>query len=217
MRTIVFALAGALAITQSVSAADIPRPVANAPVVVAAYNWTGFYVGVHAGYGWADGDVGIGITDPTGIAQGVAAAGGFPVRYSFDHDGYVAGGQIGYNHQMGSWLLGVEADISVTGIDGSQSVVLPACPICAFSNASSASQKMDWFGTVRGRLGFAANNLAVLRHRRIGLRPRQIRLHANQRAVRRHSQHCGKQFERRVRLDRRRRHRIRLGSMVAKG
>jgi outer membrane immunogenic protein len=162
MRTIVFALAGASALAigtiQSASAADIPRPVVKAPVMVAAYSWTGFYIGVHGGYGWANGDVGIGITDPTGIAQAVAAAGGFPVSYSFDRDGYVAGGQIGYNQQMGQWLWGVEADISATGIRGSQSVLLPTCAICTLPNASSASQDMDWFGTVRGRLGFVASN-----------------------------------------------------------
>ena len=39
--------------------------------------------------------------------------------------------------------------------------MLPACAICARPNLSSVSQDMDWFGTVRGRLGVAANNWLV--------------------------------------------------------
>ena len=129
----------------------------RAPAVVAAYSWAGFYGGVHAGYGWGDGDTTIGLTDAAGILQGAAARGIFPLRYSYDRDGYVAGGQIGYNFQADRWVWGVEADISATGIDGSSTVTTNVVGF-AFPNTSTVSQEMNWFGTVRGRLGYAVNN-----------------------------------------------------------
>ena len=58
------------------------------------------------------GDTTIGITDPTGVTQTVAAARGFPVGYALDRDGYVAGGQIGYNHQIGHMGCGASKPIS---------------------------------------------------------------------------------------------------------
>jgi outer membrane immunogenic protein len=162
MRIKVFALASTLALllgtaTQS-RAADLPS-VGKAPTVAVpvAYNWTGFYVGGHAGYGWGSGDTAIGLTDAAGVLQGAAALGIFPLQYSYDRDGFVAGGQIGYNWQTGAWVLGVEADFSATGIDGSSTVTTNVVGF-AFPNTSSVSQDMDWFGTVRGRVGYAANN-----------------------------------------------------------
>jgi outer membrane immunogenic protein len=143
------------------AAADIPAPapmVAASPLSPVSYAWSGFYVGVHAGYGWSDGDTTIGITDPTGVAQTIAAAGGFPLRYSYDRSGYVAGGQLGFNYQTGPWVWGLEGDISATGIDGAQTTVLPACPICTLPNSSTVSQSMDWFATLRARAGYAVNN-----------------------------------------------------------
>ena len=153
------ALAGAfvfvgLAAGSSV-AADIPRPVYKAaPAAVVAYNWSGFYGGIHGGYGWGSGDVSIGIVDPAGVTQAAAAAGVFPLAHSIDRDGYVAGGQIGFNQQIGNWLWGVEADFSATGISGTRTEQVQ-CPVCVAPVRTSVSQDMDWFGTVRARLGYA--------------------------------------------------------------
>jgi outer membrane immunogenic protein len=155
---LVSALGLAIVASDGAVAADMPVVrKAPAPAVVAAYNWTGFYAGAHVGYGWGDGDTAIGLTDAAGILQGAAALGIFPVQYSYDRDGYVAGGQIGYNFQTGVWVLGLEADISATGIDGSSTVTTNVVGF-AFPNTSSVSQDMEWFGTVRGRIGYAANN-----------------------------------------------------------
>src|SRR5262245_31108563 len=79
-------------------AADIVRPVLKAapPAPVPTYNWTGLYVGAHAGWGFAHNrfrDAGSGIDSA-----------------DFFADGGLAGGQIGYNWQFGAWLLGVEAE-----------------------------------------------------------------------------------------------------------
>src|SRR5690349_3763840 len=92
MKKILFAVASLLAATSLSSAADLAgRPYA-VPVAPPVFNWTGFYVGVNGGYGWADNDI-------TGIGNTGQLKGGF------------VGGQLGYNWQNPSgWVFGVEAD-----------------------------------------------------------------------------------------------------------
>lgn len=113
----------------SAYAADLPRkapaytPVTPAPV----YIWTGFYVGLNAGYGWAS-------TDAT-------AAGS-------DLDGFVGGGQVGYNWQSGNWVFGVEGDFQGSAQDTSSTGLLGVTPI-------TVDQEIPWLATLRGRLGYA--------------------------------------------------------------
>jgi outer membrane immunogenic protein len=107
-------------------------------VVVDAFSWTGFYLGANVGYGWGDADHQPG-NGGTGIND-------------FDIDGAFAGGQIGYNWQIDQFVLGAEADIQWSGIEGG----------CATGTCGggvipqSTEHEIDWFGTVRGRLGYAA-------------------------------------------------------------
>jgi outer membrane immunogenic protein len=97
-----------LACVASASAADLSvrAPVMKAPppVPVAVFNWTGFYVGAHVGGGWGDKDW---------VAVGVGPLG------SHDIDGFLGGGQIGFNYQVGAWVLGAEVDFSWADLDGS--------------------------------------------------------------------------------------------------
>ncbi|PWB65864.1 MAG: hypothetical protein C3F17_02760 [Bradyrhizobiaceae bacterium] len=144
----------------SASAADLPRkaPIA-APIMAPVYNWTGVYVGVHAGWGWSDADAFTTFT-PSPAAFGV---GWTPFGYSHDADGFMAGGQIGFNYQIANWVVGLEADLSWADINGGVTVA----PLVTFAGVPvagtlhSSAYDMNWFGTVRGRLGFAANNLLV--------------------------------------------------------
>ena len=82
---------GLLASSFSAQAADIPRPIYKGGVhpVVAYYNWTGFYVGINGGYAWGTSDW-----------SAVPAANNKPT-------GWLVGGTIGYNYQIGSivWAL----------------------------------------------------------------------------------------------------------------
>jgi outer membrane immunogenic protein len=116
-----------LGVATAASAADLPR---KAPAYVApvGYNWTGFYLGVNAGYGWTSSDFG------------------------GDANGFVGGGQIGYNWQaLGSPLvLGIEADFQ--GADISTSTTIGAASVSAKANA---------FGTVRARIGYAWDRFMV--------------------------------------------------------
>jgi outer membrane immunogenic protein len=109
--------------------------------------WTGWYIGGNVGgsFGTA--------SDSASIA-GVPVGGGSP-----NLDGVVGGGQIGYNWQANAWVFGLEADIQGTSEDGSNSTslttIIPGAP--AVTGALSYSEKLPWFGTVRGRFGVLAN------------------------------------------------------------
>jgi opacity protein-like surface antigen len=139
------AFAGAvLAIASSASAADLPvkaPPVVTPPPPV--FNWSGFYVGGQVGYGW-----GHTTADSFSVSTGAFIATG-----ENDRNGWFGGGQIGYNYVFASrWLVGIEGDIAGGDINGS-AVNCSSATACAGSEV-----KTSWFGTVRGRLGYAWNN-----------------------------------------------------------
>jgi outer membrane immunogenic protein len=140
-------------------AADLPaykaRPAAPAPV----WSWTGFYGGANVGYGWDRKDVplAVGTTDPAleAFLNDFRQAGGFPASLSPSADGVIGGVQIGYNWQpAANWLFGLETDFQGSGIKGSQARTVPV-PLFDTSRYS-AEKKLDWFGTVRARLGVLA-------------------------------------------------------------
>lgn len=99
--------------------------------------WIGFYVGANGGMGR-----GTYQQDNTGAVGDIS------------QKGWIFGGQAGYNYQLGSWVLGVETDFQLSHIGGSQSVDL--CPGCGpFSVVETQDVSMPWFGTLRGRVGYA--------------------------------------------------------------
>ena len=117
-----------LATTLTAQAADIPRPIYKGPhPVVAYYNWTGFYVGIVAGYGW-------------GTSTWEALPG-----TTISPKGYMIGGTLGYNYQTGSFVWGIEGDLSWSNVKGS--VTCGVAFTCETSNS--------YLATLRGRLGYA--------------------------------------------------------------
>lgn len=133
----------------SASAADLAaRPYTKAPVAVAeVYNWTGFYIGGHAGYDWGKStDTITGVDAASANFLGTQVATSLPL----DPRGFIGGGQLGYNWQISPlWVAGLEADIS--WVDAKRTVSLPG-PTDP-SRIVTATERLDWFGTVRGRLG----------------------------------------------------------------
>ncbi len=129
-RAIAGATLGALAFDAPAHAADIAL---KAPPYRAVYDWTGFYLGGHVGYG--DGSLGPG-TNPL-PEQGTF----FPPTITGGAGGY----QAGYNRQLPNRVvLGIEADATFTGpLD--QPRLTPA-PF----NAT-----IDYTGSLRGRIGYA--------------------------------------------------------------
>src|ERR1044072_7755808 len=148
-------------------AADLRLPV-KAPVVapVAVYNWTGFYGGVNVGYSWGRDpyDIagassvrtrvfrGFGTAGETLISDATAAGPGFAGSGTANIDGFVGGGQIGYNWQTGGMVWGLETDIQWTGQKGSTQFCLAAgCPLGSF--VANADYHLRWFGPLRARAG----------------------------------------------------------------
>jgi outer membrane immunogenic protein len=113
-------------------AADMQQPYpTKAPppmVVVPTFSWTGFYLGANAGYGWGSGKEGIDNLSP---------------------DGWLGGGQVGFNYQFGNnVVIGAEADFQGSDINDS-----------GYNGFYDTRSKMDYFGTVRGRIGYAFDNV----------------------------------------------------------
>jgi len=126
--------------------------------------WNGFYVGGNVGYGWDSGSTGISAlsTDPA-LAPALAAilaAGSYPTSLSSSAKGVIGGGQAGYNWQMSQWLVGLEADIQASGIKGTASRTLS--PALFDATSTSVTKAIDWFGTVRGRLGILVTPQVLL-------------------------------------------------------
>lgn len=145
MKRALLAGLGVLALTAAPAiAADIPvRMPVKAPVMApVVYNWTGFYLGAHAGYSWAH----TRITDRLGYNTIPGDT------WSFKSDGFVGGGQLGYNWQTGGFVFGLEADFGYLGLRGNAPA--PA-GVLFFNSDTRGVNDPDFYATVRGRLGFA--------------------------------------------------------------
>jgi len=133
--------------TQFASAADLP---VKAPVAVTTgYNWSGFYVGVNGGYSVARDSSALHSTIVPGGAPNL-----FPT-WKESPAGWVGGAQAGYNWQSNNMVYGVEVDIQASGEKDS------SCMVCTSTGTRFIDQKLPWFGTVRGRLGYAADSILI--------------------------------------------------------
>jgi outer membrane immunogenic protein len=149
------AIASLLAAT-SVFAADLPaRTYTKAPVMVDP-GWSGFYIGGNVGYSW--GRSGNAETF-SNLATGAAL---FTNTSRNDVNGVIGGGQVGYNWQSSNWLFGLEADIQGSGEKGSSTIICVACGDGPSNITSNLTQKLDWFGTVRGRAGVLVTPAVLL-------------------------------------------------------
>jgi outer membrane immunogenic protein len=212
MKKLLFSSVTLLGLTAGALAVDLPygTVVAPAPFVpVPVFTWTGFYVGANAGYGFSDrnsddfGGSGLSVLTNAGLAP-VLPLSGFN-NFGFDdrrnRDGFVGGGQIGYNFQLkpgSGWVIGIEADAQYAdfgrrrnnndffGFGGGTNFFTAApvqpldlgsgiAPPTGFGNGALGNValfndfsgngfdrgRIDWFGTVRGRLGYAFDRLLV--------------------------------------------------------
>ena len=135
------------------AAADLPMRYKAPPMVAAApvamYNWTGFYAGVNLGGGWVD-------TAQSGAFNAAVGGGGTfaaATATSTSFSGIIGGGQIGYNWQTGHLVFGIEADVDGSSQNGTWST---GCGVAGCTQ--TGTPKVDAFGTVRGRLGYAQDN-----------------------------------------------------------
>jgi outer membrane immunogenic protein len=155
-------LAAGLALALSAGsalAADLPHYKAPPPPPPPMFSWTGLYAGVNIGYGFGNGDPAIGYQQFAAIPVGPVII-GFPGGATWNTPtniyGVTGGAQLGANYQFNSWLvLGVETDIQAAGLSSNTATVSPflrfgLIPAAGFVNAST---HVDWWGTLRGRVG----------------------------------------------------------------
>lgn len=154
-------LASALFIASPALAADLTYEPVPAPAAAAPFSWTGFYVGLNAGYGWGDIDTTKSSMTTTGRLVGVPQ-GSFPsdtylgADGSASVDGLLGGAQVGYNYQVGTWVFGAEADYQAVDLDTSSSFLGSVA-----GPYYETSAELQSFGTVRGRIGYAIDNVMI--------------------------------------------------------
>lgn len=139
MRRFVVALLSAAAMgAVSASATELPvkAPIVKAPPSVAPYNWTGFYVGGHAGIAAGKFDWSF---------PGTTSA---PINHNFSK--FAGGAQLGFNYQINWLVLGIEGS-GTFGNMNSES----ACPNAAVTCRS----EMGWIAAATGRVGYARDNV----------------------------------------------------------
>jgi len=120
----------------------------KAPARMAAWSWSGFYIGGHAGYGWGNdpfnGDV-------SGEFFGLTPSEIFLSVPGIHSKGFLGGFQAGANWQAGAFVGGLEIDLSATGIKGSSSASATVGTDIAIGNQTD---KFDLLGSARARLGY---------------------------------------------------------------
>jgi outer membrane immunogenic protein len=129
-----YSLAAIALLSATAEAADLPvyeEPAPMPATVEQAAGWSGFYVGAHGGYSWAEADV-----DVIGTID--------------DFDGGLVGGQLGVNWQWNMLVLGVEGDASWTFADTS-------VPL----GGATVNVEEEWIASARGRLGAAFERFFV--------------------------------------------------------
>jgi outer membrane immunogenic protein len=124
---------------QSVQAADVVDIVAEPPLI---YDWSGFFVGLNGGDGFA-GEQTIRIKPEFEQKAG-----------RIDLNGLFGGAQVGANWQTGNWVLGAEADLQLSDIVDSDKRSAEGVEF-------RSSGAVDWFSTVRLRSGYAIDNIMI--------------------------------------------------------
>ena len=130
MKTIrILAAVSAGVLATGALAADLPRRSAPPTPQLRAmpiFTWTGFYAGVNAGYGFGN--------------MSGSAAPNFK-----DPSGFLGGVQLGYNHQVGQMVYGLETDLDYAHLQAKNSAI----------GVAGAKNTLNYLGTVRGRVGYS--------------------------------------------------------------
>ena len=137
------------------AAAELPIEAYPVRPVLVVFRWTGVYAGVHLGgaSGYlAETPVPFLMPDGTVIA---------PLPASLTTSGWLAGGQIGANYQVESWVLGIEGQASWANLTGSTGCVANGVGVTVVVGAANCTAKIDALGTAAARLGIAFDRLLI--------------------------------------------------------
>jgi outer membrane immunogenic protein len=146
-------------------AADLPVKAPVMPLGPVSI-WTGWYVGLNAGYHWGGDCVNTVTTNIfsvpflNGNIGGAVATQGTGSVCPNDR-GFIGGGQIGHNWQINNWVVGIEADVQGASNNNDRASITNAGIVPGDGGASSvgtitSEKDLEWLGTLRGRLGFLA-------------------------------------------------------------
>ncbi len=153
-------LAAGFTSAKTAVADGVPRPYS------VPFTWSGFYVGLNAGYAWGNSDA-QGAVDcpaagyfcaPNTVSQinGPAVAGSS--SGTINSSGFTGGAQAGYNWQSGHMVIGGEVDFSALDLHGSRSASADypfPSGVAGNTYTVGSSIDTDWLFTARGRLGWA--------------------------------------------------------------
>lgn len=163
IRHVLLASTASMMLSTAVYAADFIQPIVDSEVIFTqSFDWTGFYVGVNAGYGGGDAAHPFVLTVPDG-------GGGFDDALTGSANitagGFLGGVQAGFNYQMDQFVFGIEADVQGSNIAGV--VDVSVTDTMGFIGAPgdtlniSAGTRLDWLATIRPRLGYAHDRFLV--------------------------------------------------------
>lgn len=130
-----------------------------ADIAPAAYDWTGFYLGVNAGAAFNNTDLSNKLEY---IGPGSSPLNGLSSSANADDTAFTGGALLGYNWQMDQVVLGVETDFNYIGFNNDYKRTVNDYPGGGGNDLTQRfSVDGNWFGTVRGRLGFAVDNFLI--------------------------------------------------------
>jgi outer membrane immunogenic protein len=162
-------------------AADIGGK-APLPAPAPAWSWTGWYAGVNAGASFGRAKTDFNVTPFTELGGIFTLGPGFAGSDTAFPSGFMGGGQVGYNWQWSPLIvLGVEADIQgalerETANFSNNFTCLP----CTFGTAGTVlanyTTQIDWFGTVRARIGYVWGNGNVMSYITGGLAYGEVKI-----------------------------------------
>ena len=167
IKKLLLASAATALLTGAASAADLPRRAAPPPVFtpVPVFTWTGAYFGINAGYAF-DASSDSNNNSTFAVPAPYAAAGTTATFGNRSQDGFTGGGQIGYNYQFtpGSGVvIGIEADAQYLDFGRSRNNAITSAAVAPgyYVTDPRGLSSLDYFGTVRGRLGYAFDRTLV--------------------------------------------------------
>lgn len=150
---------GALALAFPAHAADLPSRKA-APIAPSAVSipWNGFYAGLNAGYTWMN-------TPAKVLAVGNGAAldanqqwqpypVGMPGVAVLNNGGFIGGGQVGYNIQLGRFLVGAEGEFEGLAANRKTSTFVTPGPTPVSVSVAQIGRAWDWSGAATARAGY---------------------------------------------------------------